>query len=60
MDNGLKTILILVVLVVIGFVVLRGCKEMELKQKSTDKKTTVSLEIEKERDRDRNRDERYQ
>lgn len=48
MNNYLGTIVALVVAAVILLFVLRGCKQIELRQKSTDDKTQISLEVKKD------------
>jgi hypothetical protein len=48
-NNQITTIVILVAIIVVLLLVFRGCKQIDLKQKSTDTKTEISLEIQKEK-----------
>lgn len=49
MNNSIGTIVVIVIAVVILLFVLRGCKQIEIRQKSNDDRTQISLEVKKDR-----------
>ena len=55
MNNQLKTIVVVGGVVIVLLLLFRGCertKEIELKQRTHDGRTKISLEIKREKDKD--------
>ncbi len=49
MNNQAGTIVVIAVIIIALLLVFRGCKQIDIKQRSTDDKTEVSFEVKKDR-----------